>query len=57
METIEYTYIPLWNVISNSNFTILDGVGLVAYIGFFILAIWLIKKGGKKDVQKPPDER
>lgn len=46
--TVEYTYIPLWNIITHSTFTFSDGLFLVAYIGTIVLAIWLI--WGKKKV-------
>ena len=48
--TVEYTYIPLWGVITHPTFTFSDGLFLAAYIGTIILAIWLI--WGRKKVSR-----
>jgi len=48
IETVEYTYIPLWNVVTNSTTDILDVVFLLIYCGLIVLAVWLIRSGLKK---------
>ena len=39
---IEYTYIPLWGVLTHGNVDFLSGLFIAAYIGTILLAIWLI---------------